>query len=185
MARAVVAAVAEVPDADATIQSFHTTLLHHGMIIVGVPYAEPRLLEMKEISGGTPYGATTLSNTDGNRQPSENELAIARFQGRHVAEVASKLLVHDGLPGKSTSTDEYPTEQQGISNFQVNVNVNGKANVSGPTPSDALDNAAGDSVYVNVSGKDIKPFPFAVSVNLDIGYSLLFCWIFAVFALPH
>jgi hypothetical protein len=71
---------------------------------------------------------------------------------------ASNFLVHDGLPGKSTATDEYPTEQQGISNFQVNGNVNGKTNVSGPTPSDALDNAAGDSVYVNVSGKDIKPF---------------------------
>jgi NAD(P)H:quinone oxidoreductase type IV len=77
---------------ETTIQSFHTTLLHHGMIVVGVPYAEPRLLEMKEISGGTPYGATTLANTDGSRQPSENELAIAKFQGRHVAEVASKLL---------------------------------------------------------------------------------------------
>ncbi len=76
---------------ETTIQSFHTTLLHHGMIVVGVPYAEPRLLEMTEISGGTPYGATTLANHDGSRQPSENELAIARFQGRHVAEVAQKL----------------------------------------------------------------------------------------------
>jgi NAD(P)H dehydrogenase (quinone) len=76
---------------ETTIQSFHTTLLHHGMIVVGVPYAEPRLLEMKEISGGTPYGATTLANHDGSRQPSENELEIARFQGRHVAEVAQKL----------------------------------------------------------------------------------------------
>ncbi len=77
---------------ETTIQSFHTTLFHHGMIVVGVPYAEPRLLEMTEISGGTPYGATTIANHDGSRQPSENELAIARFQGKHVAEVATKLL---------------------------------------------------------------------------------------------
>ena len=61
------------------------------MIVVGVPYAEPRLLEMKEISGGTPYGATTLADHDGSRQPSENELAIAKFQGKHVAEIATKL----------------------------------------------------------------------------------------------
>jgi len=78
---------------ETTIQSFHTTLLHHGMIVVGVPYSEPRLLKMDEVSGGTPYGATTLADHDGSRQPSENELAIARFQGKHVAEVAAKLVV--------------------------------------------------------------------------------------------
>ena len=77
---------------ETTIQSFHTTLLHHGMIVVGVPYSEQRLLTMSEITGGTPYGATTLANHDGSRQPSENELAIAQFQGRHVSEVAGKLL---------------------------------------------------------------------------------------------
>lgn len=76
---------------ETTITSFHTTLLHHGMVIVGVPYSEPRLMNMDEITGGTPYGASTLAGTDGSRQPSENELAIARFQGRHVAEIASKL----------------------------------------------------------------------------------------------
>ena len=76
---------------ETTIQSFHTTLFHHGMIVVGVPYAEGRLLEMTEISGGPPYGATTIANHDGSRQPSENELAIARYQGEHVAEVAGKL----------------------------------------------------------------------------------------------
>jgi len=76
---------------ETTITSFHTTLLHHGMIIVGVPYAEPRLLNMDEISGGTPYGASTLANGDGSRQPSENELAIAQFQGRHVAEITQRL----------------------------------------------------------------------------------------------
>lgn len=76
---------------ETTITSFHTTLLHHGMVIVGVPYSEPRLMNMDEISGGTPYGASTLAGADGSRQPSENELAIARFQGRHVAEIAAKL----------------------------------------------------------------------------------------------
>src|SRR6202022_2082907 len=61
---------------ETTITSFHSTLLHQGMIIVGLPYSEPRLLEMGEISGGTPYGATTIAKGDGSRQPSENELAI-------------------------------------------------------------------------------------------------------------
>jgi NAD(P)H:quinone oxidoreductase type IV len=76
---------------ETTIQSFHTTLLHHGMIIVGVPYSEQRLMNMDEITGGTPYGASTMAGVDGRRQVSENELAIARFQGRHVAEVARRL----------------------------------------------------------------------------------------------
>lgn len=76
---------------ETTITSFHSTLLHHGMIIVGVPYTETRLLNMDEITGGTPYGATTLAGADGSRQPTENELAIARFQGKHVAQIAQKL----------------------------------------------------------------------------------------------
>ncbi len=76
---------------EATILSFHTTLLHHGMIVVGVPYSEKRQLTMTEISGGTPYGASTIAGSDGKRYPSENELAIARFQGRHVAEIARRL----------------------------------------------------------------------------------------------
>jgi len=76
---------------ETTITSFHSTLLHHGMIIVGVPYSEQRLLNMSEITGGSPYGASTLAAGDGSRQPSENELAIARFQGRHVAEIARRL----------------------------------------------------------------------------------------------
>ena len=76
---------------ETTLTSFHTTLLHHGMIIVGVPYAEQRLTFMDEITGGTPYGATTLAGTDGSREPSENELGIARYQGRHVAEIARRL----------------------------------------------------------------------------------------------
>jgi len=76
---------------ETTITSFHTTLLHHGMVIVGVPYSEQRLMNMDEITGGTPYGASTLAGADGSRQPSENELEIAKFQGRHVAEIAQKL----------------------------------------------------------------------------------------------
>ena len=76
---------------ETTITSFHTTLLHRGMVIVGVPYSEQRLMNMDEITGGTPYGASTLAGADGSRQPSENELDIAKFQGRHVAEIAKKL----------------------------------------------------------------------------------------------
>lgn len=76
---------------ETTITSFHTTLFHHGMVVVGVPYACPGLVEMSEITGGTPYGATTLTKDDGSRMPSQNELAIARFQGKHVAQIASKL----------------------------------------------------------------------------------------------
>jgi NAD(P)H:quinone oxidoreductase type IV len=76
---------------ETTITSFHSTLLHQGMVIVGVPYSEPGLTYMGEISGGTPYGATTMAGADGSRHPSENELKIARYQGKHVAEIASKL----------------------------------------------------------------------------------------------
>lgn len=76
---------------ETTITSFHSTLLHQGMVIVGVPYSEQRLLNMDEITGGSPYGASTITKGDGSRLPSENELAIARFQGRHVAEIAVKL----------------------------------------------------------------------------------------------
>ena len=76
---------------ETTITSTHTTLLHLGMIIVGVPYSCTELSTMSEITGGSPYGAGTLAGADGKRQPSENELAIARFQGRHVAEIAARL----------------------------------------------------------------------------------------------
>jgi len=77
---------------ETTITSFHTTLLHLGMIIVGVPYSAKGLSNMDEISGGTPYGATTLANSDGSRQPSKNELEIAQFQGRNVADIARRLV---------------------------------------------------------------------------------------------
>ena len=76
---------------ETTITSIHSTLLQQGMIIVGVPYSEPRLVAMTEITGGTPYGASTITAADGSRLPTENELAIARFQGRHVAEIAVRL----------------------------------------------------------------------------------------------
>ena len=76
---------------ETTLTSFHTTLFHHGMIIVGVPYSEQRLVNMDEITGGTPYGATTITRGDGSRQPSENEFAIARTQGRWVAEITKKM----------------------------------------------------------------------------------------------
>lgn len=75
---------------ETTITSFHTTLLHHGMIIVGVPYSCNGITKMNEITGGSPYGSSTLADSDGSREPSENEIDIARFQGAHVAEVAKK-----------------------------------------------------------------------------------------------
>ena len=78
---------------ETTITSFHTTLLHHGMIIVGVPYSCQEIMNMDEITGGSPYGASTLAGADGSRQPSANELTIARFQGAHVAEITKKLSV--------------------------------------------------------------------------------------------
>ena len=76
---------------ETTIISSHITLLHLGMIIVGLPYSEARQTTMAEITGGSPYGAATIAAGDGSRMPSENELAMARFQGRHVATIAKKL----------------------------------------------------------------------------------------------
>ncbi|HEY2486511.1 MAG TPA: NAD(P)H:quinone oxidoreductase [Candidatus Binataceae bacterium] len=76
---------------ETTIVSVHWTLLHHGMIIVGVPYTEPEIANMKEITGGSPYGAGTLAGADGSRTPTDNELRIVRAQGRRVAEIAKRL----------------------------------------------------------------------------------------------
>ena len=78
---------------ESTILSFHTTLLHHGMIIVGVPYSCANQMRIDEITGGSPYGASTITGGDGKRMPSANELGIARFQGKHVAEIAKRLTV--------------------------------------------------------------------------------------------
>jgi NAD(P)H dehydrogenase (quinone) len=76
---------------ESTILSTHTVLLHHGMVIVGLPYAFQGQMRLDEVTGGSPYGATTIAAGDGSRQPSDNELAGARFQGRHVAQIARKL----------------------------------------------------------------------------------------------
>ena len=76
---------------ESTILSTHITLLHHGMVIVGAPYAEPRLSSIAAMSGGSPYGAGTITGGDGARQPSEDELAIARYQGGYVAKITQKL----------------------------------------------------------------------------------------------
>ena len=76
---------------ESTILSFHTVLLHLGFVIVGLPYAYKGQMTLDEIVGGSPYGASTIAGGDGSRQPSDNELAAARFQGRHVAEITAKL----------------------------------------------------------------------------------------------
>ncbi len=76
---------------ETTLISTHFTLMHLGMVVVGVPYTSTELSDLTAVSGGTPYGASTVAGGDGSRWPSENELAIASFQGKHVAEVAAKL----------------------------------------------------------------------------------------------
>lgn len=76
---------------ESTILTFIPTLLHHGMIYVGLPYSCQELMEVGEVRGGSPYGAGTIAGPDGSRQPSAKELAMARFQGKHVAGIAAKL----------------------------------------------------------------------------------------------
>ncbi|MBW2411098.1 MAG: NAD(P)H:quinone oxidoreductase [Deltaproteobacteria bacterium] len=76
---------------ESTILTFHVTLLHHGFVVVGLPYAFQGQMTLDEISGGSPYGASTIAGGDGSRMPSENELDAARFQGRHVASITAKL----------------------------------------------------------------------------------------------
>jgi NAD(P)H dehydrogenase (quinone) len=76
---------------ESTILSFHTTLLHLGFIIVGLPYSFQGQKRIDEITGGSPYGASTIAGGQGQRMPSDNELEAARFQGRHVATIASRL----------------------------------------------------------------------------------------------
>ena len=77
---------------ETTITSFHNTLLHHGMIIVGLPYSAPDLADISEVRGGSPYGAATIAGPDGSRQPSQKELNLASFQGHHVASITQKLI---------------------------------------------------------------------------------------------
>jgi NAD(P)H dehydrogenase (quinone) len=76
---------------ETTLISLQTFLFHMGMVVVGVPYAAQELLNMSEITGGTPYGASTITGAKGERMPSANELKIARFQGRHTAQIAAKV----------------------------------------------------------------------------------------------
>ena len=76
---------------ESTILSFHITLLHQGMIVVGLPYAFQGQMRIDEITGGSPYGASTIAGGKGERMPSENELAAARFQGKHVTTIAARL----------------------------------------------------------------------------------------------
>ncbi|HEX5079112.1 MAG TPA: NAD(P)H:quinone oxidoreductase [Geminicoccaceae bacterium] len=76
---------------ESTILTFYPTLLHHGMVLVGLPYTCTAQRTLDEITGGSPYGASTIAGGDGSRQPSENELGMARFQGAHVARIAAKL----------------------------------------------------------------------------------------------
>jgi NAD(P)H dehydrogenase (quinone) len=76
---------------ESTILTFIPTLLHHGMVYVGLPYAAPELTDISEVRGGSPYGAATIAGPDGSRKPSEKELSLARFQGKHVAGIAAKL----------------------------------------------------------------------------------------------
>jgi len=77
---------------ESTILSFHITLLHHGMIVVGLPYTFQDQMRIDEVTGGSPYGSSTIAGTKGERLPSENELAAARFQGKHVTTIAAKLV---------------------------------------------------------------------------------------------
>ncbi|MBL6079435.1 NAD(P)H:quinone oxidoreductase [Belnapia sp. T18] len=76
---------------ETTLMAMHTMVLHHGMVVVGLPYSAPGLTRLDEVSGGSPYGATTIAGGKGERQPSANELEMASFQGRHVAEITAKL----------------------------------------------------------------------------------------------
>ncbi len=76
---------------ETTITSFWNTLAHHGMLIVGLPYSAPELTDTSELRAGSPYGAATIAGGDGSRQPSAKELALARFQGEHVARLALRL----------------------------------------------------------------------------------------------
>ena len=77
---------------ETTVLSTHNTLLHHGMIIVGLPYTFQGQMRIDEITGSSPYGASTIAGGQGERMPSANELAAARYQGRHVASIAAKLV---------------------------------------------------------------------------------------------
>ncbi|MGD2025535.1 MAG: NAD(P)H:quinone oxidoreductase [Methyloceanibacter sp.] len=80
---------------ETTIVSVHHTLIHHGMVVVGLPYSAPDLPDVSEVRGGSPYGAGTISAPDGSRTPSQKELNLASFQGHHVAKITKKLVTGD------------------------------------------------------------------------------------------
>lgn len=98
---------------ETTLTSFHTQLMHHGMVVVGLPYSFAGLTRLDEVSGGTPYGATTIAGGDGSRQPSANELDGARFQGRHVTEIAARLTGGAGRGGSVPADYHNATETVG------------------------------------------------------------------------
>lgn len=89
---------------ETTLMAIHTNLLHLGMVCVGLPYSFEGQMTLDEITGGAPYGASTIAGGDGSRLPSENELAGARFQGRHVAEIAARLFAGGASDGKVGQT---------------------------------------------------------------------------------
>jgi NAD(P)H dehydrogenase (quinone) len=92
---------------ETTLMAIHTNLLHFGLVTVGLPYSFAGQMTLDEITGGTPYGASTIAGGDGSRQPSENELAGARFQGRHVAEIANRLFPDIGVSEEEAAGDGF------------------------------------------------------------------------------
>jgi NAD(P)H dehydrogenase (quinone) len=80
---------------ETTIVSVYNTLIHHGMVVVGLPYSAPDLTDISEVRGGSPYGASTIAAPDGSRTPSQKELNLASFQGHHVAKITKKLMTGD------------------------------------------------------------------------------------------
>ncbi len=97
---------------ESTILTFHPTLLHLGMIVVGLPYSEQRQMGLDEIKGGSPYGASTIAGSNGERMPSEQELAMARFQGRHVAQIAARLVAGAGAVAHRPQPQGHAPQQQ-------------------------------------------------------------------------
>ncbi len=106
---------------ESTILTFHVTLLHQGMVIVGLPYAFAGQTRMDEITGGSPYGASTIVGGKGERMPSENELASARWQGRHVAAIACKADEVEGLKLSSIRWQAPGNRQQNCTSLSLPV----------------------------------------------------------------
>ena len=92
---------------ETTLMAIHANLMHLGMVTVGLPYSFAGQMTLDEITGGSPYGATTIAGSDGSRQPSANELNGARYQGRHVAELTNRLFPRTSPQGESEQTDHF------------------------------------------------------------------------------